>query len=57
MSRFDEDRIRRQLREEMRILRQNDCRAEFVMTDNHTIARDPQRVIRWVQIAREEAER
>jgi hypothetical protein len=57
MSRFDEDRIRKQLREEMRILRQNDCRAEFVMTDNHTIARDPQRVIRWVKIAREEAER
>ena len=55
MSHFDEDRIRRQLREEMRVLRQNHCRAEFVMTDNHTIGRDPQRVIRWVQIAREEA--
>ena len=55
MSRLDEDRIRKQLREEMRVLRQNNCRAEFVMTDNHTIARDPQRVIRWVQIAKEEA--
>jgi len=27
------------------------------MKDNHTIGRDPQRVIRWVQIAREEAEK
>lgn len=52
---FDEERIRKQLREEMRVLRQNNCRAEFIMKDNHTIARDPQRVIRWVQIAREEA--
>jgi hypothetical protein len=54
---FDEGRIRKQLREEMRVLRQNNCRAEFIMKDNHTIANDPQRVIRWVQIAREEVER
>jgi len=27
------------------------------MKDNHTIRRDPTRVIRWVRIAREEAER
>ena len=54
MPTFDEDAIRANLREEMRITR--DCRAEFIMKDNHTIANDPQRVIRWVQIAREEAE-
>jgi hypothetical protein len=41
----------------MYVLRQNNCRAEFIMKDNHTIAGDPQRVIRWVQMAREEAER
>ncbi len=28
-----------------------------IMKDNHTLKNDPQRVIRWVQIAREEAER
>ena len=28
----------------------------LVMKDNHTIGNTPQRVIRWVQIAREEAE-
>ncbi len=27
-----------------------------ISKDNHTIGNDPQRVIRWVQIAREEAE-
>jgi hypothetical protein len=26
------------------------------MKDNHTIRNDPPRVVRWVQIAREEAE-
>jgi hypothetical protein len=56
MSHFDEERIRDQLRVEMRVLREHDCRAEFIMKDNHTICRDPRRVMRWVQIAREEAE-
>jgi hypothetical protein len=28
-----------------------------IMKDNHTIANDPHRVTRWVQMAREEAER
>ncbi len=54
MPTFDEERIRAQLHEEMRITR--GCRTEFIMKDNHTIANDPNRVIRWVQIAREEAE-
>ena len=27
------------------------------MKDNHTIGHDPQRVIRWVRIAREEIDR
>ncbi len=34
-----------------------DCRVEVIMKDNHTIGNDPRRVVRWVQIAREEAER
>ena len=32
------------------------CRVEMIMKDNHTIRNDPQRVVRWVRIAREEAE-
>lgn len=51
---FDEDQIRATLREDLRITQ--DCRVEVVMKDLLTIKNDPQRVIRWVQIAREEAE-
>ncbi len=52
---FDEDRIRADLREALQITR--NCCVEIIMKDNHTIRNDPQRVIRWVQIAHEEAER
>jgi hypothetical protein len=52
---FEEERIRAGLRQAMDITRK--CHLEVIMKDNHTIGRDPQRVIRWVQIAREEAEK
>jgi len=29
---------------------------EIVMKDTHTIRSDPSRVVRWVQVARQEAE-
>ena len=51
---FDEDWIRSELRKDLRATR--NCRVEVIMKDNHTIRNDPQRVVRWVQIAREEAE-
>lgn len=51
---FDEDKIRRELREVLSILL--GCRVEIIMKDNHTIGKDPSRVIRWVQIAKEESE-
>jgi hypothetical protein len=54
MDGFDEDRIRAELREALRVTR--DCWVEVIMKDNQTIRNDPQRMIRWVQIAREEAE-
>lgn len=54
MDSFDEDRIRRELREVLSIIR--GCRVEIIMKDNHTIRKDPSRVIRWVQIAKEESE-
>lgn len=50
---FDEDRIRATLREDLRITRH--CRVEVIMKDLITVKHDPQRVIRWVQIAHEEA--
>ena len=51
---FDEARIRAGLRHDLHVTR--DCRVEVIMKDNHTIRDDPRRVVRWVQIAREEAE-
>jgi len=55
MTTFDEERIRAELRKTLQITR--DCRVEVIMKDNHTIGNDPSRAVRWVRIAREEAER
>jgi hypothetical protein len=54
MPTFDEERIRDEIRQALQTTR--DCRVEVIMKDNHTIAHDPSRVVRWVQIVREEAE-
>jgi hypothetical protein len=54
MEDFDEDDIRRELRRAFRLAQ--GCRLEVIMKDNHTIRGDPRRVVRWVQICREEAE-
>lgn len=53
---FDEDFVRQTLRRGLQALKKSDCRVEIIMKDCHTIRNDPQRVIRWVQIAKEEAE-
>jgi len=55
MDSFDERRIRNELREVLAITQ--NCHVEIIMKDNHTIRKDPQRVIRWVQIVREESEK
>lgn len=51
---LNEERIRSELRRALQITR--NCRVEIIMKDNHTIANNPQNVIRWCRIAREEAE-
>lgn len=53
-SSFTADEIRATLRYDMQVTR--DCRVEVILKDTHTIQRNPQRVIDWVRIAREEAE-
>jgi hypothetical protein len=53
--RFDEEAIRRDVRDALAKAR--GCHLEIIMKDNHTIRHDPQRVVRWVQITREEVER
>jgi hypothetical protein len=55
MSPIDEDKIRERMRRTFQSTR--DCRVEVLMKDNHTIGNNPQNVIRWCRIAREEAER
>lgn len=52
---FEEDAARNELRE--KLSRARGCRVEIIMKDCHTIGGDPQRVRRWVEIAREESER
>jgi hypothetical protein len=55
MAVFDEERIRKELREVLAVTRI--CRLELTMKDNPTLRHEPQLVVRWVQIAREEIDR
>lgn len=50
--RFDEEAIRENLRETLRAAA--GCRLEIAMKDVHTLRDEPQRLPRWVQLAREE---
>lgn len=53
--RFDEEAIRADLRGTLRAARA--CNLEIIMKDVHTLARQPGRMVRWVELAREEAAR
>ncbi|HEY3330993.1 MAG TPA: hypothetical protein VGK19_13280 [Capsulimonadaceae bacterium] len=55
MDGFDADRIRTHLRADLQAAK--GCHVEVIMKDCHTIRRDPRRVVDWVRIARDEAER
>ena len=52
---IDEGRIRAYLRRILEITR--GCQIEIIMKDNNTIGKNPQNVINWCRIAREESER
>lgn len=52
-SSIDEDEIRRELREDLQAVK--GCQVEIIMKDNHTIGNNPQNVIDWTRIAKEEA--
>jgi hypothetical protein len=54
-SEIDEVTIRHDLRKVLDITKK--CRVEVIMKDNHTIGKRPENVVRWCQIAKEEAER
>jgi hypothetical protein len=53
---MNEDAARLSIRTTLETTR-GGCIVELVMKDNHTIGRNPQNVVRWVRIAREEIER
>jgi len=55
VSEINKDMIRKNLREVFDITK--NCRVEVLMQDNHTIGKNPDNVINWVKIAKEEAER
>ncbi len=52
---FDEEAIRDDLRLTLETAR--NCRVEILMKDVHTLNNEPERLSRWVQIAREEIEK
>lgn len=51
---FDEESIRSELRSALKKTR--DCHVEIILKDTHTIRNDPNRVITWTKVARQEAE-
>jgi hypothetical protein len=54
---FDERAIREDLRRTRTLTRQHGCNLELVLKDVHTVRHKPERLARWIQIAREEANR
>ncbi len=48
---FDETAIRADIRKTLTVAR--DCRVELIMKDVHTVNNEPERLARWVQLARE----
>ena len=54
---FDEAAIREDLRNTIAETRKHGCNLELVMKDVHTVQNKPERLARWVEIAREEARR
>ena len=54
---LDEDAVRAYLRPIVSVCRAHGCRLELIMKDCHTIGGNPQNVLRWCEIASEEAQR
>jgi len=52
---IDKDIVRKKIRSAVEITK--GCVVEFIMKDNHTIGKNPQNLIDWVKIVREEIDR
>jgi hypothetical protein len=55
LPRIDEEAVRADIRATLRAAR--GCALEIIMKDNHTLGRNPDNLVRWVRIAREETEK
>jgi hypothetical protein len=55
VARMDEEVVRSDLRRTLEVTR--GCVVELIMKDNHTLGGNPDNLVRWVRIAREEIER
>jgi len=54
---IDEAQIRQGLRDTLAATSRNNCRVEILMRDVLTLGQNPENIVRWTQIAREESER
>ncbi len=54
---FDEELVRRDIRETIEIAKAHGCVLEIILKDTHTCRNEPWRFDRWSEIAMEEAER
>jgi hypothetical protein len=54
---IDEEQIRKGLRETLKATSRNQCRVEILMRDVMTLSGNPENIIRWTRIAREESQR
>ncbi len=52
---LDENLVRAEIRDTLNLTRKN--HVEIIMKDNHTLGKNPNNIIRWTQIAREEINR
>jgi hypothetical protein len=52
---IDEDAIHADIRETLDITK--GCVVELIMKDNHTLGHNPDNIVRWVKVAREEIEK
>jgi hypothetical protein len=57
VSDMNEDSVRKELRKSLDVATINKCVIELIMKDNNTLGHNPQNVVNWCRIAREEIER
>ncbi len=57
LPKLNHDAVRKDIRDTLEITKPNQCRVEFIMKDNHTLGNNPQNVVDFCRIAREEIDR